>query len=328
MNILSILGSRPQYMKLDKDLPQTIVETGQHYSDALKYGAFSKSLGLPKPDYSLGAKTLEQMVLRLLKVLRKETPKVVCVYGDTRSTLAGAIAASELNIPIVHVEAGMRCGRPDMPEERNRIAVDHMSTWCMAPDQYAMDNLAREGITRAQMIGNVMFDTFASFCPIPASKGDGTYLYLSVHRQENADSQVRLWEIFEGVKGKERVIFPVHPRTKKNIRKFKLDVPANVEIREPLSYKENLRMISGARRVLTDSGGVQNEAYWMRRPCAVLRRETEWKGGRADGWSVLTDADAINIRQFLQMPFALNKHQRHMPEVGAKRLLRDFLLNL
>jgi UDP-N-acetylglucosamine 2-epimerase len=99
-------------------------------------------------------------------------------------------------------------------------------------------------------------------------------------------------------------------------------------MREPLSYKENLRMISGARRVLTDSGGVQNEAYWMRRPCAVLRRETEWKGGRADGWSVLTDADAINIRQFLQMPFALNKHQRHMPEVGAKRLLRDFLLNL
>mgnify|MGYP001575766915 CR=1 FL=1 len=173
MKIVSVIGTRPQCMKLDKDLDQVIVNTGQHYSDGLNYDAFEDDLGLPKPHYELDETELVKMVGKTIKVLKKEKPDLVQVFGDTRSTLAGALAAHEMNIPIAHVEAGMRCGRHDMPEERIRITVDHMSKYLFVPGIQAEDNLNQEKIREhVYDVGNVMFDTFASLCPLPAPKDE------------------------------------------------------------------------------------------------------------------------------------------------------------
>ena len=274
--ILTVIGTRPQYIKLDKNLDQIILDTNQHYSNGLQNDLFFKELGLPKPDYELGETKLPNMIKKIISVIKKEKPDIVQVFGDTRSTLAGAIAAHEMNVPIAHVEAGMRCGRRDMPEERIRIIVDHMSAWLFCPTITAMKNLEEERIRENVFLsGNVMFDTFSACCPVAKRKDHGTYSYLSIHRQETVESKVRLEGIMEGVAGDEKIIFPAHPRTVKQLELFKIAIPKNVKIIKPMKYKDNINLISGARRVLTDSGGVQNEAYWMLIPCGILRPETK-----------------------------------------------------
>ena len=316
-------------MKLDKKLDQIIVDTGQHYSPNVSSDFFFKELKLPKPHYQLNAKTLPKMVLGSLNVLKKEKPHIVLVYGDTRSTLAGTLAASELGIPIVHVEAGMRSYRMDMPEERIRIAVDHLSTYLLVPNLTAVFNLEAERIKEnVIVVGNVMFDTFNDVCPLRKTKRDGKYSYLTIHRQENTESKVRLESIFEALRGKEEIIFPIHHRTAKVIKGFGIELPENIKVIEPVGYKKNLQYISGARRVVTDSGGVQNEAFWMSVPCGILRRQTEWNEYVVDGWNVLLDADEIDIQKFMSNPFDRRKARPHMPVFGAKKMIRDFLFDL
>jgi len=308
MKIVSVIGSRPQYMKLDKKLEQIVVDTGQHYSPELASDSFFEELDLPKPDYQLGATKLPQMISKVIQVLKKEKPTLVLVYGDTRSTLAGALAASELNIPIGHIEAGMRCYRPDMPEERIRVTVDHMSTYLFTPSLTATANLDTEHVrNNVFTVGNVMYDTFSDLCPLEQRDDAGTYSYLSIHRQENADSKLRLELILEALESSERIVFPIHPRTRKAIKKFKIKIPDNVELIDPVGYKENIRLISGARRVVTDSGGVQNEAFWMGTPCGVLRAQTEWNENVVDEWCFLLDVDQIDIEKFMTQPFDMKK---------------------
>lgn len=325
MKIVSIIGTRPQILKLDKKLKQKVIFTGQHY-DALMKDVFFKGLKLPKPDYECGETELVPMIRKIIPILKKEKPDIVLVYGDCRSTLAGAIAAGELNIPVGHIEAGMRAYRPDMPEEKNRVIVDHLSTLNFVTDEKAEDNLAVEQITQKVFnVGNVLLDTFNDFCPIKKSKDYRKYSYLSIHRKENTESKVRLESIFEGLAGKEKFVFPVHPRTKKAIKDMGIEIPDNIKMIEPLSYKENLSLISNAKRVVTDSGGVQNEAYWMGVPCGLLRKETEWLGPLEDGWTALLDADTFNIRAFLEQDFNRSKPRPHMPVYGAKTLIRQIL---
>lgn len=326
---ISIIGTRPQLMKVNFKwgVNHKIVWTGQHYDFHMK-SSIMKDLGVREFDYELNTKDLVTMIQRIRKVLREEKPRAVIVYGDCRSTLAGAIAASDLDIPIVHIEAGMRCYRKDMPEERIRVIVDHMSSLRLCTDLDSVDNLEEEGLRLDNVVvGNTMFDSFNQFCPIPKKGNYHEYSYLSIHRQENADSKIRLENIFEGIEETgEKFIFPAHPRTKKAIKKFKVEVPENVHIIDPLPYGDNLILISNARRILTDSGGVQSEAYFMGVPCGVLRKETEWSGYVDDGWSVILDDDPIEIERFMERRFALAAPRPHLPRFGAKQKIKDIIL--
>lgn len=325
MKVISVIGTRPQVCKLDKKLEQKVIFTGQHFDKNMK-DVFFSGLKIRKPDYECGETELAPMVTKIIKILKKERPDIVLVYGDCRSTLAGAIAASELNIPIGHIEAGMRCSRIDMPEEKNRIIVDHLSTYNFVTDSWAEQNLRDEHITKnVFLVGNVLFDTFNDICPIKKAKNHHKYSYLSIHRKENAESKVRLESIFEGLKGKEKIIFPVHPRTKKAIEDFGIKVPSNIKMIEPQPYRKNAELISSSRCVLTDSGGVQNEAYWMGVPCGLLRRETEWKGSLQDGWVELLDANDLDIKTFLEKKFNLATPRPNLPVFGAKKMIREIL---
>ena len=325
MNIITIIGSRPQMTKQDKELPQRIIYTGQHYDINMK-DVFFKDLKLPKPDWDLNETKLPKMISGIWKILKKEKPQCVQVFGDCRSTLAGAIAAQDLNIPIVHVEAGMRCFRTDVPEERIRRMVDHASTVLFVPNLDAIVNLENEHIREGvYKIGNVMFDTFASLCPLKKGKDYKKYVYLSIHRQENTESKINLESIFEAITGKEKIIFPVHPRTRNAIKDFGIKIPKNVKMIEPASYKKNIQLISDAKKVLTDSGGVQNESYWMSVPCGVLRRQTEWMEQVKDGWSFLLGADKTSIEKFLTNSFKVDRKRTAMPTFGAKKRIRQIL---
>ena len=319
MNILSIIGTRPNILKLDKELPQRILYSGQHTDINLK-DIFFDGLTLSKPDYDLNETKLEKMIGKMRKIIRKEKPTLILVYGDTRSSLAGAIAAKEERIRLAHVEAGMRCFRSDMLEESNRVIIDHMSDIRFDPCQSAVDNLHREQLRNGIfMIGNVLFDTFGSMCPIEKTEDYESYRYLTIHRQENLNNKNKLLDIFEGLTSDEKIRFPVHPDTEKVLKNFKLTLPNIIIKLPPISYRENLTLISNARMVVTDSGGVQCEAYWTRRPCLLLRKETEWTDYVADGWIQLVDHDSIDIMRAMENFKPQGKKQLHFPEAGAKR---------
>lgn len=327
MKIATIVGTRPQYVKIDPSIPgQIFINTGQHYDRSLKEDLL-RDIGIKKFDYECETTKLSPMIHKISTILKKERPSCVLLYGDCRSTLAGAIAAHELSIPIVHVEAGMRSYRHDMPEERIRVIVDHMAHLLLVPDVDAGENLEREGIFDGVfVVGNTMFDTFNDVCPIPPSKDKGTYSYLSIHRQENKESKVRLESIFEGIEASgEQFLWPIHPATASSIKDMKITVPENIKCVPPLGYKKNIERLANARRVLTDSGGIQSEAYWLGVPCGVLRKQTEWKGYVADGWSLLLDADSVDIELFLKKKFKLAAPRPHMPRFGAKKRIQQIL---
>lgn len=327
MKIATILGTRPQMIKYDAKIPgQILIYTGQHYSPSMK-DVFQEEFGIKKFDYECGATDLVTMTRKIRSALRNEKPHAVILYGDCRSTMAGAIAASDLDIPIVHVEAGMRSYNRSMPEERIRVAVDHMSHLLLVADQEAAENLEREGTEDGVFIvGNTMFDTFNDICPLKPQKNKGTYSYLSIHRQENKQSKMRLLNILEGVENSgEKFIWPLHPATANAMEEMKIRMPENIELVDPVGYSENIKLVANARRVLTDSGGVQNEAYWLGVPCGILRKETEWNGYVQDGWSVLVNADPLEIETFLKKKHNPGSPRPHMPKFGAKKRIRQVL---
>tara|TARA_R100001530_G_scaffold13251_3_gene12274 strand:+ start:10686 stop:11690 length:1005 start_codon:yes stop_codon:yes gene_type:complete len=327
-DFISVIGTRPQIMKVDLtwNVNHKVIWTGQHHDHFMKK-IFFDDMDIAGFDYELDTTDLVRMIQRIRTILKKEKPKAVIVYGDCRSTLAGAIAAHELDIHIIHVEAGMRCYRRDMPEERIRTIVDHLSTVFFCTDYNAVKNLESEKLREnIYVVGNTMFDSFNTFCPMTKSKDYKEYSYLSIHRQENADSKIRLENIFEGIEScDEKFKFPIHPRVLKMMNEFNIKLPDNVHAIKPLSYKRNLNLISNAKKVLTDSGGVQNEAYWMGVPCGILRRETEWKGFVEDGWSVLVDDDPIDIERFMKRKFSSTVSRPNMPKFGAKKKIKNIL---
>ncbi|MEM1510856.1 MAG: UDP-N-acetylglucosamine 2-epimerase (non-hydrolyzing) [Thermofilaceae archaeon] len=314
--VLHVVGARPNFVKLltvysalRGICDQLIVHTGQHYDYELSK-VFFKELSTPEPDYDLnvgsgshGHQTGE-MLKRVEEVLLKEKPNVVVVYGDTNSTLAGALASVKLGISVAHVEAGVRSYEKRMAEEIDRVVVDHVSELLFAPTRKAIENLRREGIVEGvYLAGDVMLDLFLSVRDRFDVRDEG-FVLVTVHRAENTDSPARLKAILEAlVESGEMVVFPMHPRTRKRIAEYGFGwflSAGNVEVREPLGYLEFLDVMSKARMVVTDSGGVQKEAYFMGKPCVTLRERTEWVETIESGWNILVGADKARILDALK----------------------------
>jgi UDP-GlcNAc3NAcA epimerase len=307
MYVLSVVGARPQFVKaaavsavLRRRHRETLVHTGQHYDDAMS-GVFFRELAVPPPEVNLGigsgphgAQT-GAMLAALENVILSEQPDWVLVYGDTNSTLAGALASAKLGIPITHVEAGLRSFNRGMPEEHNRVVTDHLADLLLAPTATAMHHLAAEGLgARAVLVGDVMVDVLRRSLPLASREAysdyaTGTYALLTVHRASNTDDPDCLREIVSaaGDLGMP-VMFPVHPRTRSAMHRHGIVPGPSVRCEEPLPYLTLLALQRDARVILTDSGGIQKEAFLLGVPCVTLRAETEWTETLVDGWNVLT----------------------------------------
>jgi UDP-GlcNAc3NAcA epimerase len=306
MRIVSVVGNRPQFIKsaplslaLRKaGIDEVVVHTGQHYDRALSQ-IFFEELELGEPRYRLDLQTAdpEWMEPAIAETLFTEDPDLVLVFGDTNTTLAGARAAVEAAIPLVHIEAGLRSGDLAMPEERTRIEVDRIATVLFCPDERSAAALRDEGVHgEIHVVGDVMADASARFAPIarkrfPIALDPRSYAVATVHREANV-FQPRLGRILQGLNRiRMRVVFPAHPRTRSQIRKEKLMIAARVQVVDPLGYLELVSLASQARVIVTDSGGLQKEAYWYAVPCVTLRPSTEWVDTVAVGANVLVDDD-------------------------------------
>lgn len=318
MKILTIVGARPQFIKAatvsrafdaEGGCAEILLHTGQHFDQNMSH-VFFEELGIRSPKYNLeiGGGTHGQNTGRMIEgiesVLFDEKPDWVLVYGDTDSTLAGAVAAAKLHIPIAHVEAGLRSYNRNMPEEINRKVTDHVATLLLTPNEDAVRTLALEGIAgeAVKNVGDVMFDATLHFGARAERVSrvldrlacvPGAYVLATVHRQENTDESHRLVHILNAFgQFSMPVVLPLHPRTRKRIEQHALHMPSNVLITEPLGYLDMLMLEKHAALIATDSGGVQKEAYFHKVPCVTLRDETEWRELIEMGWNVLASPDA------------------------------------
>ena len=348
MKVASIVGARPQFIKaavvsreLRKQHQEVLIHTGQHYDDNMSQ-LFFRELDIPEPDYNLGVGSgphgaqTGKMLVRIERVLRKEKPAWVLVYGDTNSTLAGALAAAKLHIPVAHVEAGLRSFNRRMPEELNRILVDHVSDLLFAPTETAMKNLEREGlIERAHLVGDVMEEALRYYLPIARTRSAildqlqleaKSYYLVTVHRAENTDSKQNLESILQALVQLDRpVVFPLHPRTRKMIERFGLGRFLNAEgIRylDPVGYLEMLALEENALAILTDSGGVQKEAYWLGVPCVTLRKETEWVETVKAGWNAVAGCEPELIVKCLREAGPKRRIPAHCEGPVAERIVQ------
>ncbi len=367
MRIVTVVGARPQFIKAasirraiqkinkrKRRIQEILVHTGQHY-DYMMDKVFFEELELPKPDYHLGvgsgshAKQTGLMLERIEGVLQKEKPEMVIVHGDTNSTLAGALAAAKLNIPIAHVEAGLRSYNQAMPEEINRLLTDHLSTFLFCPTDQAVRNLFREGIKNegtgvVKNVGDVMYDSVLYYSKIAERRSailqelglytpnsvrnanlrslrTQTYYLATLHRAENTDDPKKLKSILRALNEIGRntpAVLPLHPRTKKMMNDYHL-FPGfkNIKFIEPLSYFDMLKLEKNAKAILTDSGGVQKEAYWFGVPCLTLREETEWVETIKSGWNVLAGTE---VKRILREVGRLEKRRRYR---GGNKIFGD-----
>ena len=329
MRVLTVIGNRPQFVKaaavsgpLRQRADEILVHTGQHHDDALSR-VFFEELGLPRPEHRLdlggGSNTAQtaRMLSALEGLLAAEGPDVVLVYGDTNSTLAGALAAAQAHIPVAHVEAGMRSFDMRMPEELNRVLTDHAASLLLCPSASAAEHLRAERVHGEVVVcGDVMVDIAALVAPaargrtdVPAAHGvtAGEYLLVTAHRAGNVDDPERLGRLTDLLLGlPEPMVLPLHPRTRGRLeaagRLDELRRAPHVHLCPPLGYVEFTALLQQARAVLTDSGGVQKEAYLARVPCVTLRDSTEWLETVETGWNVLVDLDAGAARVALERP--------------------------
>ena len=348
MKVLTVVGARPQFIKaaalsreLRKEHREVLVHTGQHY-DAELSDVFFRELELPQPDHHLGvgsgthARMTGQTLERLEPVLQQEAPDWVVVFGDTNSTLAGTLAAAKLRLPLAHVEAGLRSGDRSMPEEPNRIVADHCADLLFAPTQTAMDHLAREGLSeRARLTGDIMYDSLLQHLPLAEGRSGimerltlrrGEYALVTVHRAANTDDVGALERILDALAMlDEPVVFPMHPRARLALASSDLETGANVRAIEPVGYLDMLALQRGARVVLTDSGGVQKEAYLLGTPCVTLREETEWPETLAGGWNVLAGTKRVRIVAAARRPRPAGKPAKVFGDGQAARRMVELL---
>ncbi|MBO6523479.1 MAG: UDP-N-acetylglucosamine 2-epimerase (non-hydrolyzing) [Balneolaceae bacterium] len=318
-NILTIVGARPQFVKAavvskalsEIGINETIIHTGQHYDYEMST-VFWEELNLPSPSVNLevgsglhGAQTglmLEKIERYILNLESK--PDALIVYGDTNSTIAGALVASKLHIPVIHIEAGLRSFNREMPEEINRVVTDHISTLLFCSSNEGVQQLEKEGISENVFnVGDVMYDAILTFSEISSRKyslndlvqfGENEFYLATIHRPSNTDSEENLNEILTAFSNIDApVVWPVHPRNRKKLRGK--DVPRNIYMLEPVSYFKMITLLKNCRAVLTDSGGLQKEAYWMKKPCITIREETEWVETLHGGWNQITGASKEKI---------------------------------
>jgi UDP-N-acetylglucosamine 2-epimerase len=308
MRVLSVVGNRPQFIKSgplsvalrEADVEEIVLHTGQHYDRELS-DLFFEELGLAEPAYRLEAHTRDVAAMEpgIVAALERERPDAVVVFGDTNSTLAGARAAREADVPFAHVEAGMRSGDLTMPEEHTRIEVDSIADLLLCPDERSREILEAESAPgHAVVVGDVMRDAVDVFLPIARQRSRhaaGAYVLATLHRDANVEMP-RLGRIVEGLAClPDRVVFPVHPRTRAAIEANGLTLPDNVELKEPVGYLDMLVLASQARVIVTDSGGLQKEAYWYGVPCVTARPSTEWVDTVEQGANTLVDDDPARL---------------------------------
>jgi UDP-GlcNAc3NAcA epimerase len=310
--LLSVLGARPEVIQaaalttqLSRHIEEILVDTGQHYDADMAADQIADTR-LPQPAYNLSVRSrsdAEQLELgerRIRDVIERERPDAVLVRGDTNATLAGARAAHRCGLPVIHVEAGLRSYRNDMPEERNRVETDRVADLLCAPTQVAVSNLEREGVRgRIRLTGDVLYDMLLSFRgSISGKRERRPYVLATIHRGYNTDDPGRLATVLECLAAVPyRVVFPVHPRTRRRLFETGLAIPKNVELRNPVPYTTFLSLERDAVAIVTDSGGVQREAYMWRVPCITLREETEWVETVETGWNVVVGVEPACVRQ-------------------------------
>lgn len=324
MKIINVVGTRPNFIKIapiiremkkHKDISFLLIHTGQHYDDEMSE-TFFKDLDIPKPDRYLGvgsashAEQTGRIMIEIEKVLILEKPDLILVVGDVNSTIATALASVKLHIPIAHVEAGLRSFNRDMPEEINRILTDHISNLLFCPTETAVEHLKNEGITDGvYLVGDVMYDAAIQNMEIADNRSNilerlainsKKYILFTIHRPVNTDNKENLSNIIEAlIATNERIIFPVHPRTEGYLREYGLDniigMTENIVLTPPAGYLDMLILEKNAKAILTDSGGIQKEAYFYKVPCITLRNETEWIETVESGGNRLVGADKDKI---------------------------------
>lgn len=360
MKLVDVVGARPQFVKLgpilrvieqhnqahpERTIHEVLVHTGQHYDYEMSK-IFFDELELKEPDYHLrvgsGTHAVQtgEMLKRIEEVLLKEKPDMVMVYGDTNSTLAGALAAAKLYFPVAHVEAGLRSFNKRMPEEINRVLTDHISDPLFCPTETAVKNLEREGISQGvHLVGDVMYDSVIHNVKLAEKRSKillrlkiepKSYALATVHRAENTDDPGRLRSIFQALDEIARdglpVILPLHPRTRKQLESWELSFH-KLQFIEPVSYLDMLLLEKQARIILTDSGGVQKEAFFSRVPCVTLREETEWVETVTAGWNVLAGTDRQSIIQAFQKMSAV-AFSGDSPKVFGNRKTGEAIVHL
>jgi UDP-GlcNAc3NAcA epimerase len=329
--IVTVVGARPQFVKAavlsrlirtnkwkDK-FNEVLVHTGQHYDKDMS-DVFFEEMEIPKPYYNLNigsgshGKMTGEMLIKIEEVLLKEKPDFVLVYGDTNSTLAATLAASKMHIKLVHVEAGLRSFWKSMPEEQNRICTDHLSDFLFSPTETAVYNLKNEGLTKGVFnVGDIMFDAYLYYSQKLGDEREALfekikeinninllkkkeYYLLTIHRAENTDNKAKLKNIVDALnKVKTPAIYPAHPRTIKQLKKFNLKFKPHIHIIEPVGYFEMLGLQTFCKFIVTDSGGLQKEAFFAKKPCITLREQTEWIETVKSGWNKLVGSNCEKI---------------------------------
>lgn len=352
MKIATIIGARPQFIKaamVSKEISkhscidEVIIHTGQHFDENMSH-IFFEEMGISEPDYNLGIQSLSHGAMtgrqleEIEKVLVKEKPDWVIVYGDTNSTISGALASVKLHIPVAHVEAGLRSFNRKMPEEINRILTDHIAELLFVPTETAVNNLENEGITegKIKLVGDVMYDATIHFEQIAEKKSKilekikldpKEYILATVHRQENTDDPEKLKNIFSALADAPLpVVLPLHPRTKKKINEYKIPLNGQIYPIDPIGYLDMVLLEKNANMIVTDSGGIQKEAFFYEVPCITLREETEWVELVENGFSTLVGSDTDKIVTTYQK--MINKSSEFNIDLYGDGKTREKIVNL
>lgn len=353
MKILTVVGARPQFIKaavvsrlLRNKAKEIIVHTGQHY-DYNMSDIFFKELQIPDPDYNLGisggshGSMTGKMLSSIEEVLMSEKPDKLLVYGDTNSTMAAAIAAVKLHIPVYHVEAGNRFGTLDSPEEVNRIVTDHVSTCLMACTESAYDFLVKEGLReKSCVIGDPMYDAFLYYGSRLTEKDrtsivdfngqhvkrPGNFYYLTCHRQENTDTDEKLREIFKAMNSLDApVIYPVHPRNRDRAARIGENY-RNVVLTQPVGYLTSISLVNDAKKIITDSGGLQREAFFAEKQCVTVLDFVVWPETMVDGRNQLAKPDAADILDKLEMVQTIDQAYKPFGDGHAGEKITEILI--
>lgn len=346
IKILTVLGARPQFIKaaaLSKALAlfprieERIMHSGQHYDNNMSQ-VFFDEMQIQKPYYhhSIKSKSLTsimaEMMIAIEEAVNDFKPDYILVFGDTNTTLAGALVASKMKVELIHIEAGLRSYNRAMPEEVNRVIVDQLSKMLFVPSENSVENLKKEGIREnIFIVGDIMLDAFLHYCnyaKAPNISLPDKYYLATIHRQENADSFKNLSDIAKGLELLNyEVVLPLHPRTLANLENFNIKLPSNIYVVEPLGYFNMLFLILNCEGVLTDSGGLQKEAYFAGKPLGILRNETEWTELLDNNSAVLLGTDSAKISRFMQ--FNLSGNDKHVYGNGkAGSLIAEKIIEL
>jgi len=334
MKLCTVIGARPQFIKhaalefalsIEPNIEHIVIHTGQHYDDNMS-AVFFTEFNLKKPDYMLDirshshGKQTALMLMEIEQILLETKPDYLIVYGDTNSTLAGALAAKKLHIKVVHIEAGLRSFNMQMPEEVNRVMTDRISDILFAPSQVAMDHLQTEGLSeQSVLIGDM---------DLINSKSDSDFYYATIHRPYNTDDVGRLQLIFKTLHNLDkRIIFSLHPRTKHLAAQKDISLSAytNIEFIDPVPYFDNLNYVNDAAALLTDSGGMQKEAYWLKTKCVTIRKETEWTETLENGWNHLVFDDLDEIQISLKTKPGVYEESLYGDGQAARKILKYIL---